>query len=141
MKKNLKTIKKLGNWKYIIGFMIVVALVLIIINQLPYKKAFKMAKDSKPKMAENIEKLSQDEHKHLELLWEQSKKIYSKYLTAEEYSDYIALTIKGNEGDVSEREIRRVVNYYQKVIQKCSKKELKIITEFTDLSWKLAGNK
>jgi len=129
--------KKIWNWKYIVRLFIVLTIASTIKNYQD-RRVGEELRESMQTLESNIEALSPYELNHLEDIREKCVKIIGKYLSEEEYTDYMTLLYKAKETDLTSEEIERGNFYYSKVRSKCSSDEKKILDEWDQLIQKLS---
>lgn len=132
--------KKSKKWNYIIGLFIVLTVAYTLKNYRD-KRAYETVKKAVTIMKSSIEELSPEELSRFEKLREQAFAIFSKYLTEEEYTDYMTLIYEVNERNLTREEFERGNSYYFKVKSSCSPDEKEILVELEKISTKLAGLK
>lgn len=134
--------KQKTKWKYwlaVLAFLIVCYLV----QRVNDERVLETAKEYLPTPESAISQLSLEETEHFYDLRDKVLEIYRKYLTEEEYIDWMAINQKNAEGTttVTVDEFNKGRAYHNEVFSNATSEEKRLMNEFGRLILKLADLK
>jgi hypothetical protein len=105
------------------------------------ERTLKIVKEYMPMIKSAINQLSPREKKHFNYLRHKILEIYRKYLTEEEYTDWMAINRKLAKTTATVDELNRGISYRNKVFSNTTSDKKRLINEWEQLGLKLSGYK
>lgn len=129
--------RKIWNWKYIVGLIIVLTVVYTVKNYRE-SRSTEVLNEHLNAAKSSIEELTPQELKKYNDLREKIIAIPGKYLNEREYKDFLKIIYKASRSGINSEELKKGNYYFNKVRSKCSPEEKKTLEKWNKLVQRLS---